>query len=250
MAGNTVIFKPASLTPRTGIKIVELFHDAGLPHGVLNLVTGSGKDVGNTIVEEPRIKAISFTGSTEVGKELMRGAADQVKRLSLELGGHAPFIVFPDADPEIVAKAAVIGKFRNNGQVCISPSRFYIHKDVSKKFTEAEKYYRRAIECNPNYPLAHFNLAILSDEKGDRAAALCHYLTALRLDPAFSDAHYNLALLYQSSGHVMRAVRHWKAYLRADPSSSWAAIARQELEKLRQEAIVEGARRGGRRGGA
>jgi succinate-semialdehyde dehydrogenase/glutarate-semialdehyde dehydrogenase len=72
-----------------------------------------------------------------VGKQLMRGAADQVKRLSLELGGHAPFIVLPDADPEAVAKAAVIGKFRNNGQVCISPSRFYVHKDVEAKFTDA-----------------------------------------------------------------------------------------------------------------
>ena len=84
----------------------------------------------------PICRKISFTGSTEVGKQLMRGAADQVKRISLELGGHAPFIVFPDADPELVAKAAVIGKFRNNGQVCIAPSRFFIHKDVHKKFTE------------------------------------------------------------------------------------------------------------------
>ena len=82
------------------------------------------------------MRKISFTGSTAVGKQLMKQAADQVKRLSLELGGHAPFIVFPDADPEVVAKAAVIGKFRNNGQVCISPSRFFVHKDVEKKFTE------------------------------------------------------------------------------------------------------------------
>jgi succinate-semialdehyde dehydrogenase/glutarate-semialdehyde dehydrogenase len=82
------------------------------------------------------VRKISFTGSTEVGKKLMRQAADQMKRLSLELGGHAPFIVFPDADPEVVAKAAVLGKFRNNGQVCISPSRFFIHKDVEKRFTE------------------------------------------------------------------------------------------------------------------
>jgi succinate-semialdehyde dehydrogenase/glutarate-semialdehyde dehydrogenase len=104
---------------------------------VANLVIGSASEMGDEFLKNPICRKISFTGSTEVGKELMRGAADQVKRLSLELGGHAPFIVFPDADPEIVAKAAVIGKFRNNGQVCISPSRFYIHKDVSKKFTEA-----------------------------------------------------------------------------------------------------------------
>jgi succinate-semialdehyde dehydrogenase/glutarate-semialdehyde dehydrogenase len=85
----------------------------------------------------PLVRKVSFTGSTAVGKQLMKQAADQMKRLSLELGGHAPFIVFPDADPEVVAKAAVIGKFRNNGQVCISPSRFFVHKDVEKKFTEA-----------------------------------------------------------------------------------------------------------------
>src|SRR5215470_5398454 len=84
----------------------------------------------------PAVRKISFTGSTAVGKQLMKQAADQMKRLSLELGGHAPFIVFPDADPEVVAKAAVIGKFRNNGQVCIAPSRFFVHKDVHKKFTE------------------------------------------------------------------------------------------------------------------
>ena len=94
----------------------------------------------------PSCRKISFTGSTEVGKQLMRGAADQVKRLSLELGGHAPFIVFPDADPEVGAKIAVTGKFRNNGQVCIAPSRFYVHKDVEKKFTEAAVEFARGLK--------------------------------------------------------------------------------------------------------
>src|SRR5439155_473943 len=81
-------------------------------------------------------RKISFTGSTEVGKQLLRGCADQMKGVSLELGGHAPFIVFPDADPEVGAKIAVTGKFRNNGQVCIAPSRFYVHKDVEKNVTD------------------------------------------------------------------------------------------------------------------
>ena len=98
---------------------------------------GPAQEIADEFLENPAVRKISFTGSTEVGKQLMRGAADQVKRLSLELGGHAPFIVFPDADPEVVAKAAVIGKFRNNGQVCIAPSRFYVHEDDQKKFTEA-----------------------------------------------------------------------------------------------------------------
>ena len=83
------------------------------------------------------MRKVSFTGSTEVGKELIRRSADQVMRLSLELGGHAPLIVFPDADVAQVAQAAVIGKFRNNGQVCIAPSRFYVHESISKAFTEA-----------------------------------------------------------------------------------------------------------------
>src|SRR5262249_16733504 len=96
--------------------------------------------------ENPICRKISFTGSTEVGKQLMQAGAGQMKRLSLELGGHAPFIVFPDADPEVGAKIAVIGKFRNNGQSCIAPTRFYIHKDVQKKFTEATIEFTRSLK--------------------------------------------------------------------------------------------------------
>src|SRR5947199_8694420 len=92
--------------------------------------------MADDFLENPIVRKITFTGSTEVGKQLMKGCADQMKRVSLELGGHAPFIVFPDADPEVGAKLAVTGKFRNNGQVCIAPSRFFVHKDVSKDFTE------------------------------------------------------------------------------------------------------------------
>ena len=110
--------------------------EAGLPAGVANLVMGSASEISDEFMTNYAVRKISFTGSTEVGKQLMRQAADQVKRLSLELGGHAPFIVFPDADPEVVAKAAVLGKFRNNGQVCISPSRFFVHADLKKRFTE------------------------------------------------------------------------------------------------------------------
>jgi succinate-semialdehyde dehydrogenase/glutarate-semialdehyde dehydrogenase len=111
--------------------------DAGLPPGVANLVIGPAQEMADEFLENHIVRKISFTGSTEVGKQLMRAAADQMKRLSLELGGHAPFIVFPDADPEIGAQIAVTGKFRNNGQVCIAPSRFYVHKDVEKKFIDA-----------------------------------------------------------------------------------------------------------------
>jgi succinate-semialdehyde dehydrogenase/glutarate-semialdehyde dehydrogenase len=135
-AGCTIVCKPASQTPLSLIGVFECLIDAGVPKGVANLVIGSAGEISDEFMQNPAVRKISFTGSTAVGKQLMKQAADQVKRLSLELGGHAPFIVFPDADPEVVAKAAVLGKFRNNGQVCISPSRFFVHKDVEKKFTE------------------------------------------------------------------------------------------------------------------
>src|SRR5947208_17022319 len=102
--------------------------------------------MGDELLENPICRKLSFTGSTEVGKMLMKGCADQMKRVSLELGGHAPFIVFPDADPEAGAKIAVTGKFRNNGQVCIAPSRFYVHKDVAKDFTEAAVEFAKALK--------------------------------------------------------------------------------------------------------
>ena len=148
-AGCTIVCKPASQTPLSLVQLFEIMIDAGLPDGVANLVMGSAQEIADEFLENPICRKISFTGSTEVGKQLMRGCADQMKRVSLELGGHAPFIVFPDADPEVVAKAAVIGKFRNNGQVCISPSRFFVHKDIQKQFTEV------AVETAKNLKLGN-----------------------------------------------------------------------------------------------
>ncbi len=148
-AGCTVVAKPASQTPLSLIQVFECMIEAGLPAGVANLVMGPAQEIADEFLENPICRKISFTGSTEVGKQLMKGCADQMKRVSLELGGHAPFIVFPDADPEVVAKAAVLGKFRNNGQVCIAPSRFFVHKDIHKKFTEV------AVETAKNLKLGN-----------------------------------------------------------------------------------------------
>ncbi len=145
-AGCTIVSKPASQTPLCLITLFEWMEEAGLPPGVANLVMGSAQEIADEFLENPICRKISFTGSTEVGKQLMRGCAEQVKRVSLELGGHAPFIVFPDADPEAGAKIAVTGKFRNNGQVCIAPSRFYVHKDVVKKFTEAAVEFAKGLK--------------------------------------------------------------------------------------------------------
>jgi len=145
-AGCTIVSKPASQTPLCLVQVFECLIEAGLPAGVANLVMGPAQEIADEFLENPAVRKISFTGSTEVGKQLMKGAADQVKRLSLELGGHAPLIVFPDADPEVGAKIAVMGKFRNNGQVCIAPSRFYVHKDVEKKFTEAAVEFAKGLK--------------------------------------------------------------------------------------------------------
>lgn len=145
-AGCTIVSRPASQTPLCLIQVFECLVEAGCPAGVANLVIGPAQEIADEFLENQAVRKISFTGSTEVGKQLMRAAADQLKRLSLELGGHAPFIVFPDADPEVGAKIAVTGKFRNNGQVCIAPSRFYVHKDVQKKFTEATVEFARSLK--------------------------------------------------------------------------------------------------------
>lgn len=135
-AGCTVVSKPAHQTPLCLIQVFQCLEEAGLPAGVANLVITPPEEFSDEVFAHPAIRKLSFTGSTAVGKSLMKRAADRVVRLSLELGGHAPFIVMPDADPETVAKAAVVGKFRNNGQVCIAPSRFYVHKSLEKNFTE------------------------------------------------------------------------------------------------------------------
>ncbi len=110
----------------------------------------------------------------------------------------------------------------------------------TRNFTMAEQYYTLATETDPEYALAHFDLGNLCDECGDRGRALEHYLAALRISPNYADAHYNVALLYQGARQNMKAVRHWMAYLKLDPSSEWATIARRELDKLREAAVVRG----------
>jgi tetratricopeptide (TPR) repeat protein len=112
----------------------------------------------------------------------------------------------------------------------------------ARNWKEAERYYVEALKADPQYALAHFDLANLYDERGNRVQALEHYQAALEISPTYADAHYNLALLYQGSNQTMKAVRHWTAYLKLDRSSHWATIARRELTKLRQAAVVTGSR--------
>ena len=110
----------------------------------------------------------------------------------------------------------------------------------ARNWREAEQHYRKALEVDSHYALAYFNLGNLYDEKGDRSEALAHYLSAIRFQSNYADAHYNVALLYQSTGQPLKAMGHWKLYLKLDPNSSWAAIARRELAKLKDSTIVRG----------
>lgn len=134
--GCACIVKPSGYTPFSALVLAELSIRAGIPAGVLNIVTGSSNVVGDALLESDKIRKLSFTGSTEVGKQLMKKSADTVKRISLELGGHAPFIVFDDADIDNAVEGAIASKFRNSGQTCICANRFYVQKGVYKEFSD------------------------------------------------------------------------------------------------------------------
>jgi len=148
--GNTLVWKPASLTPLTALRFGELSLEAGLPAGVLNVVTGSS-EVGRNMVRHPGIDKIAFTGSTEVGKEIMRGSADSVKRVTLELGGKSPNIVFADSDIDSAVKGAITGIFYGKGEVCNAGSRLFIESKVRDEFLE--KLVARAKKMQPADPL-------------------------------------------------------------------------------------------------
>nr|WP_106496531.1 NAD-dependent succinate-semialdehyde dehydrogenase [Lentibacillus sp. Marseille-P4043] len=135
-AGCTIIMKPSGESPLTAVKLMELCEEAGFPNGVVNLVTGSSSKIAGAIMKDDRVRKITFTGSTEVGKILIRQSADQVKRLSLELGGHAPLIVLDDANVDLAVKGVIASKFRNAGQTCICANRIYVQAGVYDQFVE------------------------------------------------------------------------------------------------------------------
>jgi succinate-semialdehyde dehydrogenase/glutarate-semialdehyde dehydrogenase len=135
-AGCTIVSRPATNTPLSSMLLYECLHDAGFPPGVVNLVTGSAGKVTNAMLEHPACRKLTFTGSTEVGKELMKQAGARITKLSLELGGHAPLIVFPDVKLDEAVEQSVVAKFRNAGQSCIAPTRFYVHEDIFDTFAE------------------------------------------------------------------------------------------------------------------
>ena len=133
-AGCTVVLKPAPQTPFSALAIAELADRAGVPPGVFNVITGSATDIGGELTRTPSVRALSFTGSTQTGKMLMAQCAGTVKKLSLELGGNAPFIVLDDADLDAAVEGAIVSKYRNSGQTCVCPNRLFVQEGVYDTF--------------------------------------------------------------------------------------------------------------------
>jgi succinate-semialdehyde dehydrogenase/glutarate-semialdehyde dehydrogenase len=141
-AGCTMVIKPAQKTPLSMLRLAQLLGDCGLPDGVLNVVTSSSSsDVSEPVISDPRLRKLSFTGSTEVGQKLIEQSAEGVLKVSMELGGNAPFVVFDDADLDAAVEGAMIAKMRNVGEACTSANRFHVHESVAEEFAEklAEK---------------------------------------------------------------------------------------------------------------
>ena len=148
-AGCTAVVKPANETPLSAFALLVLAEQAGVPPGVLNAVSGETVEIGHTLTHNDTVRKISFTGSTAVGKLLMRDAASSVKKLSLELGGNAPFIVFDDADIDAAVESAMVAKFRNSGQTCICVNRFYVQDGVYDQFVATLADAARALKVAP-----------------------------------------------------------------------------------------------------
>ncbi|SDI74237.1 glutarate-semialdehyde dehydrogenase /succinate semialdehyde dehydrogenase [Pseudomonas flavescens] len=138
-AGCTMVLKPASQTPYSALALAELATRAGIPAGVFSVVTGSAGDIGSELTGNPIVRKLSFTGSTEIGRQLMAECAQDIKKVSLELGGNAPFIVFDDADLDKAIEGAIISKYRNNGQTCVCANRIYVQDGVYDAFAEKLK---------------------------------------------------------------------------------------------------------------
>jgi succinate-semialdehyde dehydrogenase/glutarate-semialdehyde dehydrogenase len=148
-AGCTMVAKPAEQTPLSAFAMARLGEQAGLPAGVFNVITGDARAIGAELTSNPKVRKITFTGSTEVGKLLMRQSADTLKKLSLELGGNAPFIVFDDADLAAAVEGAIAAKYRNTGQTCVCANRFIVQDGIHEKFAAALTEAARALRVGP-----------------------------------------------------------------------------------------------------
>jgi succinate-semialdehyde dehydrogenase/glutarate-semialdehyde dehydrogenase len=177
-AGCTVILKPASKTPLCAAVFAECVDAVKLPKGVFQLVTGSASEIGKEFLENPLCRKITFTGSTEVGKKLIEGAAKQVKPLSLELGGHAPVLVFEDAELEQAVEGTILAKFRNTGQSCIAANRIYVQRPIYESFLKLLVEKARALKVGDGIDPRSQIGALIDDEAIAKAAE--HVEDALR----------------------------------------------------------------------
>ncbi len=171
-AGCTVVGRPSEFTPLTAMAMTEVLVEAGLPAGVLNLVNGDPEAMGQEMLDHPACRKISFTGSVRVGKLLMDGASRTVTRLSLELGGNAPVIVLPDVDLEQVAAGAITSKFRNNGQVCVAPQRFLVHRGVADAFADGVAQRAAGLRLGSGLDAAVQVGPLINARQRDRVASL------------------------------------------------------------------------------
>jgi acyl-CoA reductase-like NAD-dependent aldehyde dehydrogenase len=164
--GNTVVHKPASYTPLTALRLAELAKEVGIPGGVLNVVPGTGSGAGAALVAHPEVAKVSFTGSTEVGRTIMRGAADTIKRVTLELGGKSPNIVFADADLDAAAKGAYTGIFYGKGEVCAAGSRLFVeakvHDELMDKLVARTK---RLVPADPLDPRTRLGALVSKSQR-------------------------------------------------------------------------------------
>jgi len=167
-AGCTVVAKPATETPLSPIAYIQCLADAGIPAGVVNIVTGRGSTAGDALIGSPLVKKIAFTGSTEIGKEVMRKAADHLSLVSLELGGHSPFIVMADADLEQAAQDGARRAFRAMGQNCNSVNRIYVHESIYKRFVELLVEFSSRLKMGDGLKNPDIDLGPMVNEQGIR----------------------------------------------------------------------------------
>ncbi len=170
-AGCTVVLKPAEQTPLTALMLGDLLLEVGFPEGVVNIVTGDG-GAGAALVEHDGVDKVSFTGSTEVGKAIIRASAGNLKRVTLELGGKSPVVIFPDADLERAIEGAAGGIFANSGQVCVANSRLYAHQDVFDQVVEGIANRAKAIKVGPGVDADSEMGPLVSQEQFDRVSSL------------------------------------------------------------------------------
>lgn len=189
-AGCTMVVRPASETPFSATALAELADRAGLPAGVFNIVTGDAASVVGAFCENPTVRALSFTGSTEVGRILLRQGAETIKKMSMELGGHAPFILFPDADLDQAVQGAIGAKFATTGQDCLAANRIYVHEDIYENFLQDFTDQVRSLktgdgldETNDLGPLMHDRaVAKCVEHVGDAVAKGARLLTGGKAD--------------------------------------------------------------------